>query len=180
MPGLKNVRTLTIAALLVALGILVGFFKIPISDILEIRFTALPLAVAGAFLGPGIAAVIGALSDIGGFIIMPTGPYFPGFTVSGAVSGIIYGLLLYQKDIAKISIKRIFIAVVINAVIVNMVLNSLWLNIMYGKGGFIAIISARVVKELVMIPVNTILITAVLKPISQFAYRHILSQEGME
>ena len=111
---------------------------------------------------------------------MPTGPYFPGFTVSGAVSGIIYGLLLYQKDIAKISIKRILIAVVINTVIVNMLLNSLWLNIMYGKGGFIAIISARVVKELVMIPVNTILITAVLKPISQFAYRHVLSQEGME
>ncbi len=180
MPGLKNVRKLTIAALLVALGVLVGFFKLPISDILEIRFTSIPLVVAGAFLGPGIAAVIGALSDIGGYMLMPTGPYFPGFTVSGAISGIIYGLLLHRKGSAKISIKRILIAVVINTIFVNMILNSLWLSIMYGKGGFIATVSARIVKELVMIPVNFILITAVLKPISQLMNRQGLSQEGME
>ena len=180
LPGLKNVRKLTIAALLVALGVLVGFFKLPISDILEIRFTSIPLVVAGAFLGPGIAAVIGALSDIGGYMLMPTGPYFPGFTVSGAISGIIYGLLLHQKGSAKISIKRILIAVVINTIFVIMILNSLWLSIMYGKGGFIATVSARIVKELVMIPVNFILITAVLKPISQLMNRQDLSQEGME
>ena len=180
MPGLNNVKTLTIAALLVALGVLAGFFKLPISEILEIRFTSLPVAVAGALLGPGIAAIVGALSDIGGFIIMPTGPYFPGFTISGVVSGIIFGLFLHQNGSIQMGFRRIVTAVILNTLIVNLLLNSFWLSIMYGRGGIMAVISARVLKELIMIPVNTILITAILKPVARHANRERLSQGGTE
>ena len=167
LPGLKNIRILTIAALLVALSVVAGFFKFPISEVLEIRFTAVPIAVAGALLGPGIAAIVGGLADIGGFIIMPTGPYFPGFTISGIVGGIIFGLLLHSRGSARVSIGRILTAVILNTVVVNMILNSLWLTIMYGKGGFFAVISARILKEIVMIPINTILIAAILNPIAR-------------
>ena len=180
MPGLKNIRTLTIAALLVALSVVVGFFKLPISEVLEIRFSAVPIAVAGALLGPGIAAMVGALADIGGFIIMPTGPFFPGFTVSGIISGIIFGIFLHSRGSARVNIGRILTAVILNTVIVNMLLNSLWLTILYGKGGFIAVVSARIVKELVMIPVNTILIAAILNSVVRITKKYQLSQEETE
>ena len=44
--------------------------------------------------GPGVGGAVGALSDILGYAVRPTGPYFPGFTVTAALSGVIFGLLL--------------------------------------------------------------------------------------
>ena len=74
MSKLKDVRTLTMTAMLVAIGILLGFFKIPITELIEIRFIALPIAIAGALCGPGLGAVVGILIDVGAFIVKPTGP----------------------------------------------------------------------------------------------------------
>ena len=98
MSNLRNTKVLTAAALLTAIGIIAGFFKIPITNLIEIRFASIPIAAAGALFGPGIAAIVGILTDIGGFLVKPTGPYFPGFTISGAVSGLIYGIMLHRKD----------------------------------------------------------------------------------
>ena len=167
MLELKKAKTLTVASLLVALGIIAGFFKLRITEILEIRFGTIPLAAAGAFFGPGVAAVVGVLSDLGGYVLMPTGPYFPGFTVSGAVTGIIFGLILGKKNNTDISIFRVTAAVIINTFIVNLIMNSIWLSILYGKRGILAVMSARLFKELVMIPINVVLIMAVLKPIAK-------------
>ena len=167
MLGLKNIKTLTVAALLVALGVLAGFFKIPITNIIEIRFGSIPLAAAGALFGPGIAAIVGALSDLGGYVLMPTGPYFPGFTVSEALSGVVFGIAFGKKGLIHISILRITAAVLTNTLLINLLLNSLWLSMLYGKGGVFAVMTARVLKEILMIPVNVVLIAAILKPISK-------------
>ncbi len=165
MSGLKNIKILTVAGMLTAIAIIAGFFKIAVSDILEIRFSTLPIAVAGAFLGPGAAAVVGAAGDIGGFLIRPTGPYFPGFTLSGALTGLIFGLCLHKKDGSSPGIFRVISGVLINAVLVKMLLDSLWLSMLYGKGGVWAVLSVRFLKELVMIPVNIILIMAITGPV---------------
>ncbi len=164
MSGLKNIKTLTVAGMLTAIAIISGFFKIAVSDILEIRFSTLPIAVAGAFFGPGVAAIVGAVSDIGGFLIRPTGPYFPGFTLSGALTGVIFGLCLHKKDGSSPGLFRVVVGVLINTVLVNMLLNSLWLSMLYGKGGVWAVLSVRFLKEVVMIPVNVILIMAIIVP----------------
>jgi hypothetical protein len=47
-----------------------------------------------------------------------------------------------------------------------MLLNSLWLSMLYGNG-FIPVLTARIVKELVMIPVNTLMLAAVLQPVKK-------------
>ncbi len=180
MSGFKNVRTLTLAALITAIGIITTSLKIPISTILEIRISSLPLAVAGYLFGPGIAAVIGIISDIGGFLIWPTGPYFPGFTFSAAISGIIFGTLLHKKDGSFPGISRVILAVVINTVLVNLLLHSLWLTLLYGKGGFVAVMSARLIKELVMIPIYIILIIAVIKPLEALLKRHPITDNREE
>ncbi len=53
---------------------------------------ALCIAVGGYFFGPVVGAVIGALIDVVGYFVHPTGPFFPGFTISNALIGTIYGL----------------------------------------------------------------------------------------
>ena len=160
MSKLRNTTTLTIAAMLLALGILLGLFKLPINQFIEIRFGSLPISIGGFLFGPGVSAVIGALSDIGGFIVKPTGPYFPGFTISGIISGLIFGLMFYKKNMTW---QRILAAEVVNTVIVNILLNSLWLTILYGTSTYPAILISRIPKELVMIPVLTVLMVAVTK-----------------
>ena len=60
MSKLKNTFTLTTAAMLLALGIILGMLKIPINQFIEIRFGSLPISIGGAIFGPGVAAAIGA------------------------------------------------------------------------------------------------------------------------
>ena len=171
MSGLRNIKTLTIAGMLTGIAIISGFFKIAVSDILEIRFSTLPIAVAGALLGPGVAAIVGAAGDIGAFLIRPTGPYFPGFTLSGALTGLIFGLCLYKKDGSSPGLLRVAVGVMINTVFVNLLLNSLWLTMLYGKGGLFAVLSVRFLKEIIMIPVNIILIMAITGPVCSILKR---------
>ena len=109
MSRLKDVRVLTAAAMLLAVSVILSFFKISITEVMEIRFSNLPVAVAGMLFGPGVGCAVGALSDLLGYVVRPTGPYFPGFTISSALSGVIFGLLLHKKR----SLGRIVLASVL-------------------------------------------------------------------
>ena len=163
MSKLKNTKILAITAMLAAVSIILSYFKIPLSPLIEIRFTTLPLAIAGFLFGPAIGGIVGLLADVGGYIIAPTGPFFPGFTISAIISGAIYGLILHHHEF---SIKRIFIAQVIIVLVVNLMLNSLWLSMLYGKA-FMVAISARLFKEIIMLPINTALVSLVLMAIGE-------------
>lgn len=168
MQKLNNIKVITVSAFLVALGVVAGFFKIPVSNILEIRIISIPLAPAGALFGPGIGAIVGMLSDLGGYVLAPTGPYFPGFTLSYGLTGAIFGLILRKGNEPAISVKRVAAAVIVNTLVVNLLLNSLWLNILYPGKGFYAVFTARIIKELIMVPVYIILISALLRPVVKY------------
>ncbi|MBQ2451469.1 MAG: folate family ECF transporter S component [Lachnospiraceae bacterium] len=171
MSNLKNVKTLTLSGMFIALSVVCGFLNLPITQFIEIRFGSLMLAVSGMLLGPAISAVIGALSDIIAFMVKPTGPFFPGFTISAAVSGIIFGFMLHKKEL---TIWRIFLAECIHTFVVGFILNSLWLSILYNNA-FIAVVSSRAVKELIMLPINTILLTMIIKSTSKAINRKVIA-----
>ena len=160
MEKLRDTKTLAIAGMLTAIGIILGYFKVPINQFIEIRFAFLPLCVAGMMLGPGIAGVMGALVDIGGFILYPTGPYFPGFTFSTAMAGVIFGMILYNK---KVTLWRTELAMVVYTVVVGILLNSIWLNMLYLKLGYLNTIIYRLPKECIMFVVNSVLAYTVLR-----------------
>ena len=84
---MDNTRTkkLTMCAMLVAIGVVLSFLRIPISQITEITLTGLPIAAAAFMFGPVSAAAVGALIDVVGFFVRPMGPYFPGFTISNVL-----------------------------------------------------------------------------------------------
>ncbi len=169
MSRLRNPRVLTAAAMLAALAVVAGFFKIPITNLVEIRFSILPIAAAGMLFGPGIGAIVGIVSDIGGYLAYPTGPFFPGFTVSSAVTGMIFGFLLYDsgKESSRgPSMPRIALACLLQTAVVGLFLNSLWLGILYGYG-FLPAFTARLLKELLTCPVNILLLWAMARPISR-------------
>ena len=89
------------------------------------------------------------------------GPYHPGFTLSSILSGIIFGMVLYKKPL---KISRVFVATTIKITIVNIILNTYWNTAFVGET-FWAILPARVVKNLIMLPFETLLVYILIKGI---------------
>lgn len=155
---------LVLIALLVALNIiLVRFASINLGPLLRINFGFITIVIMGILFGPVSAALGAAVADFIGAIVFPTGgAYFPGFTLSALVTGFIYGKMLYGH---KLSISRIVISNLLVILIVQLFLNPLWLSMLSGKA-FIVLISARVIKSFVMLPIESLIIMATYKYIS--------------
>ncbi len=102
---LKDIRSLAAVAMLLALRIVLGMFANATLPMFgnTVKFSAafIPIAVAGAMFGPIPAGLVGALGDVLSFLIAPTGgAYFPGFTISGLLTGLIYGFALYNEKLS--------------------------------------------------------------------------------
>lgn len=158
MKKLKDIRVLSMCAMLLAVSAILGFFKIPLSELIEIRLQFLPVACAGMLFGAPAGALVGGLSDILCYIIKPTGPFFPGFTVSSIIQGMIYGMILYNKPL---SLKRVLMAQIVDTLVVSMILNPIWLMLLYNNA-FSVVFLSRIVKVAVMLPINTALLMGVL------------------
>lgn len=122
-------RTIGIAivGLLVAMNISLGMVGIT-TPIVRITFAFLPTALIGLLFGPWVGGFGAVLADILSFIIGPgIGGFFPGFTLSAFLTGMIYGLFLHKR---QVTLKRIIAAEVVIALFVNLTLNTLWLRIL--------------------------------------------------
>lgn len=155
----NNVTNLTIMAMLMALAIVLGFFSVQVTESIKIGFSFIPNMLVGLLFGPAATGIFGGVADLLKYIIKPTGPFFPGFTISSIVGGIIYGLVLYRKPIRY---TRVLVANVLVTVFVNMIMNTYWLTLLYGNGFFV-ILPARIVKELIMLPITSILFFSIAK-----------------
>ena len=150
---LRKTRSLVAMAMLLALAVVLGFVSVQVTESLRVGFSFLPNALAGQMFGPVGGMLVGGLADILKYIVKPTGPFFPGFTISGVLGGLIYGLVLYKKPT---TLPRVILSQVLIAVFVNMLLNTYWLTILYGNS-FLAIWPARIVSNLITLPINIIL-----------------------
>lgn len=145
---LKNVYSLAAIAMLLALRVVLGLFAnatLPFfGNSVKISGAFLPIAVTGVMFGPVPAAFVGALGDIVSFILFPApGGYFPGFTISGLLTGLIYGLAFYKS---KITLPRTIVAWTVNMLAVETFLSAYWLYLLYGaaKGTpYLVYLSAR-------------------------------------
>lgn len=145
---MKNIYSLAAIAMLLALRIVLGFFAnatLPFfGNTVKLSASFLPIAVTGVMFGPFPAAIIGALGDLLSFIIAPTGVYFPGFTISGFITGFIYGMAFYKSEI---NMFRITTAWFINTLTVETFLAAYWFTIVYGKSPYLVYLSTRFISE---------------------------------
>ena len=154
---MKKKKTTTekivVIAFMIALEVVLSkLISINIS-FLRIGFGFLPIIFLAILYGPVWAGIGYAIGDLLGAFIFPTGAFFPGFTVTAFLTGLIYGLVLYRK---KVTIPRALIANTLVCVLCNLLLNTYWLTFILGKG-FVVLLASRAVKELVAIPIMTAL-----------------------
>ncbi len=157
---LKKIQTIALCGIMCALAVVINqLTTINIGQYIRISFSELPNRIVEFLFGPAIGCLFGAVLDIVKFVFKPTGPFFPGFTLTAALTGLIYGASLYRH---KLTIKRVFVTELIVKVFIGIGLNSLWLNLLYGKA-LAAILPARALTQLIMLPIDTAMYFAVLK-----------------
>ncbi|MFV0313909.1 MAG: folate family ECF transporter S component [Anaerotignum sp.] len=152
-PKFSNTHRLVIMALLVAMSIILSRFLSISAWNLKIGFAFAPIALAGMLFGPIPAAIVAMVADIIGASLFPVGQFFPGFTFTAFLSGLLYGLFLYKKP----SFTNIIFVSVINQLICSLTLNTLWISILYGTP-FWALLPTRVVQACFMGVVEIIVI----------------------
>ena len=155
---MKKIKIIIICGLLLASAIVINRF-------LKADEIGTAVKLAGILLGWKYSLIIAALTDLIGALLFPFGAYFVGYTISSALTGLVYGLLLYRKGEFKVDKKfmiRLIISILIVCIFINGGLNTLWL-VLTSKKAFLAILPTRVIKQLLMIPIMFLTITGLTK-----------------
>ena len=124
-----NTRTLSLAALLTALEIVLSRFLSISAWNTKIGFAFVPVVLAALLLGPLWAGAVAALADFLGAILFPVGAFFPGFTFTAFLMGLCYGLFLHRKQ----TLPRILGAVAVHQLVLSLLLNTFWISVLYGS-----------------------------------------------
>ena len=161
-------------ALLTAIKILLTrFFSIQLPT-MRFSLSFVPTMMIGMLFNPWISGAIAAATDIIGFAIAPRGEYFFGYTLTAFLSGFVYSVFLYKKEV---TLKRVVMATVINVIFLNMGLNTLWASMTTGKA-FIAIAGPRIVKNLVDIPLRIMIFMSVIQLLNKSGEFRKIFQEA--
>ncbi len=156
---LKSVRNLCVIAMLIALDLVLKLtVSIKISNYMTISFAFIAMAAIGMLYGPTVGFTAGMITDILGYIIKPDGAFDIRFTLIEALGGLLYGLFLYNAKNDKWLIVRIVSAKATVIVICNLLLTNWAISAIYGSG-FMAILPARIIKNLAQFPVDVILLS---------------------
>ena len=175
---MSKIKKIILSSMLLAILIILNRFISIKTELLVISFSFVPIMMSAIWLGPKYSTAIALLGDLLGAILFPFGPYFPGFTISSAISGLIYGIFLYNKGKQmgnKKLLIRLTISSTIQLIIVNIFITSLWIHILYGKA-YVAIMASRIITQIIMIPIHIITIYA-LEKFSRPYVKKYLEQE---
>jgi ECF transporter S component (folate family) len=139
------------------LNVVLSRFLSIATPVVKIGFTFLPIAFAAGLYGPIGGMLVAGLGDFIGALLFPIGPYFPGYTLTAAILGLIFGLFLYRRC----CFWKIVVAVVATQLLCTLLLNTLWTAILYDKA-FWAYLATRLVQSAIMTVVEIVAMNAAL------------------
>lgn len=112
---------------------------------MKLGFAFAAVMLAGMLLGPVKTGIVGAGSDLIGAILFPSATFFPGFTLTALIRGLMYGALLGRKR----SFLNIFASALINEFVLALFVTSFWIATMYGTS-YIAVVVSRLPQAAVL------------------------------
>ena len=145
-----STRRLAVSALLLALDVLFVRVLALNTPVMKIGLGFAAIAFCAMAYGPWWAALVSALGDLLGSVLFPTGAYFPGFTLTAALTGLIFGLVLYKRPSG---LARAALAAALNCVLVSYLANSALIAFISGAA-YTALLATRAVQLAVMLPVQ--------------------------
>jgi len=159
-----NTNTLIVSAIFIALTIIFTHVIAIQTPFIRVSLSFLPIALFAMLYGPLLGGVIAAIADMLGCLLFSPGLYFPGFTLSAFITGMIYAYFLHNK---KTTLLNVSLASIVILLLVDLALNTLWLSILYHKAAE-AFLVGRLVKCLVLLPIQVAAIYAICKPLLRY------------
>lgn len=176
----SDIKKITLAGMFLALSVALQAVSVPVdpTGALRIQVTFIVSALSGLVLGPLVSCVRGVGSDIIGFLIFPQGPFFPGYTLSAALGAMIYSLFFWKRRITSSTILAAKLTV---NIFVNAMLGSVWSVICYGTKAYSVYFGFALVKNLVLLPIEVLIVTLTFRAMMPVLTRFKLSNpENLE
>lgn len=149
-----DTRKLAISAMLITLDVLFTRMIAINTPVMKVGFGFAAVAISGLLYGPLWAMLTAALGDFVGSMLFPVGPFFPGFTITAALTGLIFGFLLYKK---QGSLWRPVLASLLNCLFITLVANTALIAYISGAE-FGPLFVTRIVQFLIMFPVQSVVL----------------------
>ena len=183
---LKDVRTLVITALMIALRVALKPLAIPLGPQMSIQTAMLATALGAMIFGPVVAIPAAMISDTIGFMIFPTGDYFLPFMLTEIASTMFYALCLYRAKPSpmRVMLSRLFICFLVNVVLQQLIFS--WQYTYMGnpdkaKDAIMGITTiSRLFKNLFFFPVESVVLTLFLKALMPVTTRMGLTYGNAE
>jgi len=173
MGNFRNTRIIVLTSLLISLGVVGDLIQIPVTgNNLVVRFGFIFISAIAFLFGPIVAFASGMIINTISFMLNPGGYAFDiRFTIVAGLAGIIYSIFLYKRDPdSRFFIINILFAKLSVNFIINIVLNTVLMRGYFGNAAAIITI-ARVYKNVVLLPVEMLIMFFVLKAVSKAAVR---------
>lgn len=165
---LKQVRTLTGVAMLLAMSVVISFTaSVRVTETIKIGLGYLITALLGMLYGPFTAALAAGAGDLIKYLLKPDGAYFFGFTLTAMLGGVVYGVFFYRE---KCTIPRAIASKATVSLLLNCLLNTVWVSWLYGMP-FLGALGPRVIKNLMALPFEIVLLYIVLNGMNKVIQR---------
>ena len=177
----ESIRRLAVCAMLLALYIVVNrFLTIPVGAGIKIGLSFIAPMLAAMLYGPFTGAAVYGLGDFLSAILFPQGIYHPGFTLTAALMGLIWGIFAHpypfrgrnrvltptEPKYRVFAFLLMLIPAALNCLALGLFANSLWLSQLYGSKTYWGWVVARLPQEGLMTAVNCVCGVAFL-PVAQ-------------
>ena len=154
----KNLHTIILCGLMGALSIILGMFASIHLGPFSITYAWIPNRIVDFMFGPIVGMVYGGVMDIVKFMIKPNGTFNLAYTAVPMLAGLVFGTILYNKPV---SLMRIIFAQSLVKIFINAGLTTYIMAFEKGQA-FMELMSVMLVKNLIMIPLDSILLFVVL------------------
>lgn len=159
----SSTRKITYMAVFVALSVVINTMRFG-----SISFGGFPIIYSGLVLGPVNGFIVGAVSDVLGFIVRPSsGGYNVVFTLTSALTGLIPILVirLFKVKYPNFKFYQVLLGIFVGQMITSVIMSPYFQAFIFGKNTFIYYATKALIKQAVSIPLYAALFTSMTESI---------------
>ena len=176
---MNKIKKIALPALLLALEIVLSRILSIKAPILVICFGFLPIMFSAILLGPKFSFLIPTLADLIGALLFPFGEYFVGFTIIQGLTGLVYGIFLYNKEEGKFYVqkkmfKKLLISEFLVIGVIELCLTSSVLHFLYGQAFWI-IFETRLIAKAIMFPIQLITVMFLMPYVRKLSQKYFFN-----
>ena len=175
---LKDVKMLVFAALIVALRVaLKTVVRIPLGPSLDITPAFLANALGAMVYGPVVGAIGAVVSDVLG-VMLRGDTYFLPYVLTEIAGSVLFALFFYRQKITptRVILSRFSICLCVN-ILLQTPIDILFQYVTYGYSNYVLTLP-RILKNLFMFPIESVVLTVFLAAISPITYRMKLTYDS--